>query len=48
MNELSDEAVTELLLRGAKHEEISLSQDASEHLARRADGDARRALLPLK
>ena len=48
MNELSDEAVMELLLRGAKHEEISLSQDASDHLTRRADGDARRALTALE
>ena len=47
MNELSDEAVT-LLLRGAKHEEISMSQDASDHLTRRADGDARRALTALE
>ena len=48
MNELSDEAVTKLLLRGAEHEEISLSQDASEHLARRADGGAKRALTALE
>ena len=48
MNELSDEAVARYLLRGAEHEEISLSQDASEHLARRADGDARRALTALE
>ena len=48
MNELSDKAVTELLLRGAEHEEIFLSEDASDHLARRADGDARRALTALE
>lgn len=48
MNELSDAPIKELLLRGAKHEEVSLSQEASDHLARRADGDARRALTALE
>ena len=48
MNELTDASIKELLLRGAKHEEVSLSQEASDHLAHRADGDARRALTALE
>ncbi len=48
LNELTDASVKELLLRGATHEEASITPEAAEHLAYRADGDARRALTALE
>ncbi|HJM22433.1 MAG TPA: replication-associated recombination protein A, partial [Acidimicrobiales bacterium] len=48
LNELTDAAVCELLLRGVDHEQASITEDALQHLASRADGDARRALTALE
>ena len=48
LNELTDESIRELLLRGATYEDASISPEAREHLASRADGDARRALTALE
>ena len=48
LNELTDTAIKELLLRGATHEEAAISSEAMEHLVQRADGDARRALTALE
>ena len=48
LNELTDTAIKELLLRGVTHEEAAISSEATEHLVQRADGDARRALTALE
>ena len=48
LNALTDTAVCELLLRGVDHEQASIAEDALQHLASRADGDARRALTALE
>ena len=48
LDELTDTAIKELLLRGATHEEAVISSEAMEHLVQRADGDARRALTALE
>ena len=48
LNELTDASIEELLLRGASYEDASISAAAKQHLATRADGDARRALTALE
>ncbi|MED5173489.1 MAG: replication-associated recombination protein A [Actinomycetota bacterium] len=48
LNELTETAINELLNRGVKHEEVSITKEAAAHLTRLADGDARRALTALE
>ncbi len=48
LNELTDTAIRQLLLRGVSHEEASIADEAVDHLTSRADGDARRALTALE
>ena len=48
LNELTDTAIRQLLLRGVSHEEASIAEEAVDHLTSRADGDARRALTALE
>jgi putative ATPase len=48
LHPLTLEDVGELLRRGADFEEVTISEDALSHLADRADGDARRALMALE
>jgi putative ATPase len=48
LNELTDTAIRQLVLRGVRHEEASIAEEAVDHLTSRADGDARRALTALE
>ena len=48
LHPLTPDDVVELLRRGADFEEVTIREDALEHLADRADGDARRALMALE
>ena len=48
LDELTDTAIRQLLLRGVSHEEASIADEAVDHLTSRADGDARRALTALE
>jgi putative ATPase len=48
LHPLTTDDVAELLRRGADFEEATIGEDALEHLADRADGDARRALMALE
>ena len=48
LEELSDSSIQNLLEVGARHEGATITSEALEHLANRADGDARRALTALE